>query len=131
VRRGSGHFKVPAAPDTTGYTKAALPPQTASTDTALGEAQRFRKGKDISATWWQLFHSHALNSLIEKSLEADPNLQSALAALRVAKLNVFAQEGHYFPPFRPTTTPPARGQLLKLFRSSATAKILSTFSPRR
>jgi hypothetical protein len=43
-------FKVPAAPDTTGYTKGALPPQTASTDTALGEAQRFRKGKDISAT---------------------------------------------------------------------------------
>jgi NodT family efflux transporter outer membrane factor (OMF) lipoprotein len=90
-------FKVPAAPDTTGYTKGALPSQTASTDAALGEAQRFRKGKDISATWWQLFHSHALNSLIEKSLEANPNLQSALAALRVAKLNVYAQEGHYFP----------------------------------
>jgi len=90
-------FKVPAAPDTTRYTKGALPAHTASADTALGEAQRFQKEKDISATWWQLFHSHALNSLIEKSLEANPNLQSAIAALRVARLNVYAQEGHYFP----------------------------------
>lgn len=90
-------FKVPAAPDTTGYTKGALPTQTASTDTALGEAQHFRKAKDISATWWQLFHSHALNSLIEKSLEANPNLQATLAALRVAKENVYAQQGKYFP----------------------------------
>jgi outer membrane protein TolC len=131
VRRGSGHFKVPAAPDTTGYTKAALPPQTASTDTVLGEAQRFRKGKDISATWWQLFHSHALNSLIEKSLEADPNLQSALAALRVAKLNVFAQEGHYFPTIQANYDPIRQGTASEIVRSSATAKILSTFSPRR
>ena len=90
-------FKVPAAPDTTGYTKGALPARTAAADTALGAAQRFNKGKDISSTWWQLFHSRALNSLIEKSLEANPNLQSALAALRVAKFNVYAQEGHYFP----------------------------------
>jgi outer membrane protein TolC len=90
-------FKVPAAPDTTGYTKGALPARTASTDTALGEAQRFEKQKDISATWWQLFHSRALNSLIEKSLEANPSLQSAIAALRVAKFGVYAQEGHYFP----------------------------------
>jgi NodT family efflux transporter outer membrane factor (OMF) lipoprotein len=90
-------FKVPAAPDTSGYTKDALPAQTSSADTAFGAAQHFQKEKDISATWWQLFHSHALNSLIEKSLEASPNLQSALAALRVARASVYAQEGHYFP----------------------------------
>jgi NodT family efflux transporter outer membrane factor (OMF) lipoprotein len=90
-------FKVPAAPETAGYTKGTLPARTASTDTALGESQRFQKQKDISDTWWQLFHSRALNSLIEKSLEANPNLQSAMAALRVAKFNVYAQEGHYFP----------------------------------
>ncbi|HXW29050.1 MAG TPA: efflux transporter outer membrane subunit [Xanthobacteraceae bacterium] len=90
-------FKVPAAPDTTGYTKGPLPARTASADTALGEAQRFQKEKDISGTWWQLFHSRALNSLIEKSLEANPTLQSAIAALRVAKFGVYAQEGHYFP----------------------------------
>ena len=43
-------FKVPSAPDATGYTKGTLPAQTASTDTALGAAQRFRKEKDISAS---------------------------------------------------------------------------------
>jgi NodT family efflux transporter outer membrane factor (OMF) lipoprotein len=90
-------FKVPAAPETAGYSKGALPARTASTDTAQGEAQHFEKQKDISDTWWQLFHSRALNSLIEKSLEANPNLQSAIAALRVARLGVYAQEGHYFP----------------------------------
>ena len=38
-------FKVPAAPDATGYTKGPLPARTASADTALGEAQRFQKEK--------------------------------------------------------------------------------------
>jgi NodT family efflux transporter outer membrane factor (OMF) lipoprotein len=90
-------FRVPAAPDVTGYTKQRLPVQTASTDTAIGAAQRFQKTKDISATWWQLFRAHALNSLIKKSLEANPNLQAALAALRVATAKVYAEEGHYFP----------------------------------
>jgi NodT family efflux transporter outer membrane factor (OMF) lipoprotein len=90
-------FNLPAAPDVDRYTKEPLAAGTSSTDAAFGAAQRFAKGKDVTATWWQLFRSPALNRLVEQSLQANPNLQSAMAALRAAKESVYAQQGHFFP----------------------------------
>jgi NodT family efflux transporter outer membrane factor (OMF) lipoprotein len=52
---------------------------------------------DIPAQWWTLFRSPRLNALIERSLKANPNVEAALAALRVAQQNVLAQEGKFFP----------------------------------
>ena len=64
---------------------------------AGGEAQTFLEGGDISGEWWTLFHSKPLNDLIDRSLKANPNLKAAQAALIVARENMLAQRGAYFP----------------------------------
>src|SRR5207302_9881272 len=47
--------------------------------------------------WWRLFRSPGLNALVEEALNANPNLQSTLSALRASKEAVFAQQSKYFP----------------------------------
>src|SRR5271167_2690982 len=91
------NFKRPAPPDVGGYTPA--PPSTTSstTNVAAGEAQQFVEGRDIAGEWWTLFHSKPLNDLIERSLKANPDLKAAQAALLVARENVLAQRGAYYP----------------------------------
>jgi outer membrane protein TolC len=44
-----------------------------------------------------LFHSKPLDDLIERSLKANPDLKAAQAALIVARENVLAQRGFYYP----------------------------------
>ena len=90
-------FHRPAAPDVSDYTAHPLSTTVATPNVTAGEAQRFAKGTEISADWWTLFHSKALNDLIEQSLTKNPDLKSAQAALSVAKENVLAQRGAYYP----------------------------------
>jgi NodT family efflux transporter outer membrane factor (OMF) lipoprotein len=90
------NFKKPAAPDVSDYTAAPLL-TTAASSVAGGQAQRFAKGADIAADWWTLFHSKPLNDLIEQSLANNPDLKAAHAALLVARENVLAQRGAYYP----------------------------------
>ncbi len=52
---------------------------------------------DVSARWWAAFQSPALNDLIRQSVEHNPTLQSAEAAIKVAYYNALAQRGVYFP----------------------------------
>jgi NodT family efflux transporter outer membrane factor (OMF) lipoprotein len=87
-------FKKPAPPVVQNYTETPL--GMVSTNPSAGD-QRFVSGQDISAEWWKLFHSPALNDLIDRSLKANPNLQAAQAALAVARENVLAQKGAYYP----------------------------------
>jgi NodT family efflux transporter outer membrane factor (OMF) lipoprotein len=54
-------------------------------------------GKDIPGEWWILFHSKPLNDLIERALKVNPDLKAAQAALLVARENVLAQRGFYYP----------------------------------
>ena len=90
------NFKKPAAPDVSDYTAAPLS-HTAAANVAGGQEQRFAKGADIAADWWTLFHSKPLNDLIEQSLANNPDLKAAHAALLVARENVLAQRGAYYP----------------------------------
>jgi len=90
-------FKKPAAPDVTGYTPAPITNTTATPNVAGGEAQHLTEGGDIPGDWWTLFHSKPLNDLIERSLKANPDLKAAQAALLVARENVLAQRGAYYP----------------------------------
>ncbi len=90
-------FVHPAAPEVGRYTKEPLTPRTSSTDAPTGRSQRFVQGRDISQEWWRMFKSTALNALIERSLNNNPNLQSAIATLRAANQAVYAQEGKFFP----------------------------------
>ncbi|HEV7924645.1 MAG TPA: efflux transporter outer membrane subunit [Verrucomicrobiae bacterium] len=91
------NFKKAAAPAVHGYTAIPVSTTGSSTNVAGGEAQRFVTGQDIAGDWWTLFHSKPLNSLIERSLMANPNLRAAQAALVVARENVKAQRGSYYP----------------------------------
>ena len=90
-------FRHPAAPEITRYTREPLAGETASAAAPGGGAQRFAGGGDIPQAWWTLFKSPALNALIERALQHNPNLQSALASLRAARQAAYAQEGKFFP----------------------------------
>src|ERR1700730_9326287 len=85
-------FMPPAAPDANGYTPEPLGTAVAGAATPGGDAQHFVRDLDLPGQWWTLFHSKALNVLVEKALAANPDLQAAQAALTVAKENVYAQQ---------------------------------------
>jgi NodT family efflux transporter outer membrane factor (OMF) lipoprotein len=108
-------FERPAAPDVDGYTSAPLAQQTASAEVAGGAAQRLMQGLDIPGQWWTLFHSAALNALIEQALRNNPTLPAAEAALRQAWENVYAEQGAFFPTvvasFSPSRNKTATGAL--------------------
>ena len=90
-------FEKPAAPEISAYTTRPLSTTVASTNIGGGEAQHFVPGAEIAGDWWTLFHSKPLNDLIERSLTNNPDLRSAQAALSVARENVLAQRGAYYP----------------------------------
>src|SRR5215831_17800475 len=90
-------FERPAPPDTARYTREPLGAATASAPVPGGQAQKFIQDMDIPSQWWAVFHSRELSALIERSIKANPNLEAAIAALRVAEENTRAQEGKFFP----------------------------------
>jgi NodT family efflux transporter outer membrane factor (OMF) lipoprotein len=91
------NFKTPAAPDVGDFTPHPMATTAAAPEVAGGGAQTFAQGKDIAANWWTLFHSQPLNDLIEQSLLNNHDLKAAQAALSVARENVLAQRGAYYP----------------------------------
>ncbi|HUB58923.1 MAG TPA: efflux transporter outer membrane subunit [Candidatus Micrarchaeia archaeon] len=90
-------FKKPGAPANAGYTPAPLSTTSSTSNVAGGEAQKFDEARDIPGEWWTLFHSKPLNDLIERSLRSNPDLKAAQAALLVAREDVLAQRGAYYP----------------------------------
>jgi len=98
-------FQRPAAPDTGRYTAVDMPAETASAATPGGQAQQFAPGQDVPAQWWTMFGSSELNALVEAALQANPDLQAMEAALRVARENVAAQRGAFFPSVDAEYTP--------------------------
>ena len=91
------NFKRPAPPEVSDYTAQPLAATTATPNVPGGQVQRFALGADLSADWWTLFHSAPLNELIEQSLSNNHDLKAARAALTVARENVLAQRGVYYP----------------------------------
>jgi NodT family efflux transporter outer membrane factor (OMF) lipoprotein len=90
-------FKRPEPPAAQHYTVQPPAPETASAGGLAGAAQHFDANRDIPFDWWRLFQSPALNSLIERALKANPNIESAQAALRAAQEYVNAQQGYFYP----------------------------------
>jgi len=90
-------FKRPAAPDVSGYVAHPADTTAATENVPGGDAQHFAPGGDIPGDWWTLFHSRPLNDLIEQSLANNHDLKAAQAALSVARENVLAQRGSYYP----------------------------------
>jgi NodT family efflux transporter outer membrane factor (OMF) lipoprotein len=90
-------FKKPTAPTGAGYTVAPMSTTTSTPNVGGGNAQQFFDGRDIPGEWWAVFHSTALNDLIERALKANPDIKAAQAALLVARENTLAQRGAYYP----------------------------------
>ncbi len=90
-------FQRPDAPATSSYGAQPVTTTVAATHSAAGDAQRFTRGGDIPGDWWTLFHSAALNALIEQSLANNADLKAAQAALLVAHETTLAQRGVRYP----------------------------------
>ncbi|WP_216839227.1 efflux transporter outer membrane subunit [Caulobacter sp. S45] len=89
-------FHAPAAPSDAGFTHSALPDPTVSSPVKGGEAQSFTTGA-VPYRWWELFRSPEIDRLVEQALRANPDLQSAQAALRSARENFYAARGALYP----------------------------------
>jgi NodT family efflux transporter outer membrane factor (OMF) lipoprotein len=91
------NFNKPPAPNVLGYAPTPISTTSSTPGVSGGEAQHFVEGAEIPSEWWALFHSQPLNDLIERSLKANPDFKAAEAALTVARENVLAQRGAYYP----------------------------------
>jgi NodT family efflux transporter outer membrane factor (OMF) lipoprotein len=87
----------PERPAVSAYTSSPLRASVATPNVAGGESQRLNDGEEIPAQWWELFHSTALNALVERALHHNHDLKAAEAALVVAHENMLAQRGSYYP----------------------------------
>ena len=91
-------FKRPDPPkDETYLTPDTVIAETVSADVLGGEAQRYVRDLDIPGQWWTVFQSRPLDDLIQKALAANPDIQTAMAALKVAQQNARAQRAALFP----------------------------------
>jgi NodT family efflux transporter outer membrane factor (OMF) lipoprotein len=86
------NFHQPAAPTVATYTRAPLAPVTGGDG-----GQTFVWGQDVEASWWTKFGSTALDDLVTRALKANPDLESAKAALRAARETYLAQRGALLP----------------------------------
>jgi NodT family efflux transporter outer membrane factor (OMF) lipoprotein len=99
------NFHRPDPPPVNGYTPEPLARRSGKGALKPGESQRFIEGLDIPGQWWVLFHSQALNSLVDEAIKNNPSLEAAQAALRVAQEDVLAQKGSYYPNVSANFTP--------------------------
>jgi len=79
-------FTRPDPPKDKTYLTGPSPEETVVVPDVLGgEAQRFVTDLDIPAQWWQVYQSRPLNDLIERSLRANPDIQTAIQSLKAAQ----------------------------------------------
>jgi NodT family efflux transporter outer membrane factor (OMF) lipoprotein len=90
-------FRPPPAPTSNAYSPQPIAASTATAPGPQGGAQQIVPGERIRRDWWMLFRSRELDALIERAFAANPTVESAQAALRVAQENVAAQRGAFFP----------------------------------
>ncbi len=95
----------PTLPDSKSYSPVPIPAQVQTDSNVTIVSQKFSLETDIRGDWWTLFQSTALNDLIEKSFLANPNIEAAKRALKVAQEGVYAQQGFFFPTVSANYTP--------------------------
>jgi NodT family efflux transporter outer membrane factor (OMF) lipoprotein len=91
------NFNPAPVPDVDGYVRGKLASPNPGVGARGVAAQHFVTGADVSARWWSAFQSRPLNDLVRHSVDHNPNLQAAEAAIRVAQHNALAQRGLFFP----------------------------------
>lgn len=90
-------FRAPEAPVSKAYAPQPIAASTATAPGPQGGPQQVVAGERIRRDWWTLFRSRELDALIERAFAANPTLEGAQAALRVAQENLAAQRGAFFP----------------------------------
>jgi NodT family efflux transporter outer membrane factor (OMF) lipoprotein len=90
-------FKRPDTPNSKSYASYAMPAKTTSAPGVGGASQQFDVKRDIPYDWWTLFQSEQLNALIVSAFKANPDIESARAALKQAQEYVTAQQGFFYP----------------------------------
>lgn len=86
-------FRPPDAPEVT-----RLSPEPPQGGRSSGpESQAFVRSLDIPGQWWELFRCRALDALIRRAIEQNPDLDAARAAVAIADANAGAQRGGFFP----------------------------------
>jgi NodT family efflux transporter outer membrane factor (OMF) lipoprotein len=98
------NFTPASAPEVDGYVRGKLASPNPGTGSPRVAGQHFVTGADVSARWWAAFKSPLLNELVKQSVDHNPNLQAAEAAIRVAQYNAQAQRGLFFPQVAGNTT---------------------------
>jgi NodT family efflux transporter outer membrane factor (OMF) lipoprotein len=98
------NFNPAAKPEVDGYVRGKLASPDAGSGPPRVAGQHFVTGADVSARWWAAFRSPLLNELIKQSVDHNPNLQAAEAAIKVAQYNAVAQRGLFFPQVTGNTT---------------------------
>jgi NodT family efflux transporter outer membrane factor (OMF) lipoprotein len=91
------NFTPAPAPDVDGYVRGKLASPNPGGGARGVAGQHFVTGADVSARWWSAFQSRPLNDLVKQSVDHNPNLQAAEAAIRVAQHNAQAQRGLFLP----------------------------------
>jgi len=81
-------FKRPDTPAASGYSQS-IP--------AAGSSSSVAYGADIAESWYQLFHSEALNELVRRSLLDNPDLEAARHGLMAAQFELKAVSGSALP----------------------------------
>jgi NodT family efflux transporter outer membrane factor (OMF) lipoprotein len=91
------NFNPAPAPDVNGYVPGKLASPNPGPGGPRVAGQHFVTGADVSARWWSAFKSQPLNDLVKRSVEQNPNLQAAEAAIKIAQYNAQAQRGLFYP----------------------------------
>lgn len=89
------NFTRPEPPQTPSYT--AEPTPRVMTPAAGGSAQQIELAVELSAHWWELFRSPALDDVVNRTLQDSPSLAAARAKLTQARETVAAARGSFFP----------------------------------
>ena len=91
------NFHHPDAPSIHHYTEHALPKKTIATKTRAGASQTFDEGQTIPQQWWTVFHSKALNKLVQEAIKGNPDMNAASASLKMAHASTMIQRSAFLP----------------------------------
>lgn len=81
-------FQAPQAPSETSFTREPI---------TLVDGQTQSNSTRVERDWWTAYGSPELNRLVQLALDNNPNVDAALANLRVAHESVAAQRGFFYP----------------------------------
>ncbi len=92
------NFQRPPPPSSAVYAPGQPPAEVSAVQgVAGGQAQRLVQDRMVDAQWWRAFGSPGLDAMVDEALKANPDLQSAEAALRQAQALMKAQAGAQLP----------------------------------